>query len=84
MNTIDGQTFRQLLESKIKALVDVLDKPIGLTESHKNWKKARQVEAQAIVTELEDALFGFDGIDTIHKQAILQLGKDLYSDANPR
>lgn len=84
METIDGQTFRQLLESKIKALVDVLDKPIGLTESHKNWKKARQVEAQAIVTELEDALFGFDGIDTIHKQAILQLGKDLYSDAKSK
>lgn len=81
MTTADGITFRQLLDSKVQALVDVLNTPIGVTERHKNWKTDRLLEAKAIVTELEEALFGADGIDKAHKNAILQLGKDLYKEA---
>lgn len=62
-------------------MVDSINKPIGRFESHKSWKTDRLKEAKTIVTELEDALFGADGIDTAHKKAILQLGKSLYSEA---
>lgn len=81
MKTTDGRTFKELLDGKVQELVDSISKPIGRFESHKSWKADRLKEAKAIVTELEDALFGDDGIDTAHKQAILQLGKSLYSEA---
>lgn len=81
MKTSDGRTFKELLDGKVQELVDSISKPIGRFESHKSWKADRLKEAKAIVTELEDALFGDDGIDTAHKKAILQLGKSLYSEA---
>lgn len=81
MTTADGLTFKQLLNEKLHQLVDELNKPIGALETHRSWKADRIKEAKAIVTELEDALFGAEGIDTAHKAAILQLGKDLYAEA---
>lgn len=84
MTTADGRTFRQLLEEKVNELVEMLDKPIGALEPHRSWKSDRIKEAKAIVSELEDALFGAEGIDTAHKAAILRLGKDLYSEAKAK
>ena len=84
MTTADGRTFRQLLEEKVDELVDMLNKPIGTLETHRSWKTDRIKEAKAIVSELEDALFGAEGIDTAHKAAILRLGKDLYSEAKAK
>ena len=84
MTTADGRTFRQLLEEKVNELVEMLDKPIGALESHRSWKADRIKEAKAIVSELEDMLFGAEGIDTAHKAAILQLGKDLYTEAKAK
>lgn len=81
MKTSDGRTFKELLDGKVRELVDSINKPIGRFESHKSWKADRLKEAKTIVTELEDALFGADGIDTAHKKAILHLGKSLYSEA---
>lgn len=81
MKTSDGRTFKELLDGKVQELVDSINKPIGRFESHKSWKTDRLKEAKTIVTELEDALFGDDGIDTAHKKAILHLGKSLYSEA---
>ncbi len=81
MKTSDGRTFKELLDGKVQELVDRISIPIGRFESHKSWKADRLKEAKAIVTELEDALFGADGIDTAHKKAILHLGKGLYSEA---
>ena len=81
MKTSDGRTFKELLDGKVRELVDNINKPIGRFESHKSWKADRLKEAKTIVTELEDALFGADGIDTAHKKAILHLGKSLYSEA---
>ena len=84
MTTADGLTFRQLLEEKVDELVGMLNKPIGTLETHRSWKTDRIKEAKAIVSELEDALFGAEGIDTAHKAAILRLGKDLYSEAKAK
>jgi len=84
MTTTDGRTFREILEEKVNELVEVLNKPIGTFQKHDNWKVDRNREAKAIVSELEDALFGPNGVDTAHKKAILQLGKDLYSDAKSK
>jgi hypothetical protein len=84
MITADGRTFREILEEKVSALVEILNKPIGIFQKHDNWKAERNKEAKAIVSELEDALFGPNGVDTAHKKAILQLGKDLYSDAKSK
>ena len=84
MTTADGRTFREILEEKVNELVEVLNKPIGTFQKHDNWKVDRNREAKAIVSELEDALFGPNGVDTAHKKAILQLGKDLYSDAKSK
>ena len=81
MKTSDGRTFKELLDEKVQGLVDCINKPVGRFESHKSWKADRLKEAKAIVTELEDILFGENGIDTAHKKAILHLGKDLYSEA---
>lgn len=84
MITADGRTFREILEEKVSALVEILNKPIGIFQKHDNWKAERNKETKAIVSELEDALFGPNGVDTAHKKAILQLGKDLYSDAKSK
>jgi hypothetical protein len=84
MTTADGRTFREILEEKVNELVEVLNKPIGTFQKHDNWKVDRNREAKAIVSELGDALFGPNGVDTAHKKAILQLGKDLYSDAKSK
>ena len=84
MTTADGHTFKEILEEKINELVEVLNKPIGTFQKHDNWKVDRNREAKAIVSELEDALFGPNGVDTAHKKAILQLGKDLYFDAKSK
>ena len=84
MTTADGRTFREILEEKVNELVEVLNKPIGTFQKHDNWKVDRNREAKAIVSELEDALFGPNGVDTAHKKAILQLGKDLYFDAKSK
>ena len=81
METPDGRTFKELIDEKVQQLVDNINKPIGAFETHKSWKTDRLKEAKIIVTELEDALFGVDGIDTTHKAAILQLGKSLYAEA---
>ena len=81
---LDRDTFREILEEKVNELVEVLNKPIGTFQKHDNWKVERNKEAKAIVSELEDALFGPKGVDTAHKKAILQLGKDLYSDAKSK
>ena len=81
MTTADGHTFKEILEEKVNELVEVLNKPIKTFQKHDNWKRERNKEAKAIVSELEDALFGADGIDTAHKNAILHLGKSLYSEA---
>lgn len=58
MITADGRTFREILEEKVSALVEILNKPIGTFQKHDNWKAERNKEAKAIVSELEDALFG--------------------------
>lgn len=84
MTTADGRTFREILEEKVNELVEILNMPIGTFQKHDNWKVERNKEAKAIVSELEDALFGPNGVDTAHKKAILQLGKDLYSDAKSK
>ena len=84
MITADGHTFKEILEEKVNELVEVLNKPIGTFQKHDNWKVDRNREAKAIVSELEDALFGPNGVDTAHKKAILQLGKDLYFDAKSK
>ena len=84
MTTADGHTFKEILEEKVNELVEILNKPIGTFQKHDNWKVERNKEAKAIVSELEDALFGPNGVDTAHKKAILQLGKDLYSDAKSK
>ncbi len=84
MTTADGHTFKEILEEKVNELVEVLNKPIGTFQKHDNWKVDRNREAKAIVSELEDALFGPNGVDTAHKKAILQLGKDLYFDAKSK
>ena len=84
MTTADGRTFKGILEEKVNELVEILNKPIGTFQKHNNWKADRNREAKAIVSELEDALFGPNGVDTAHKKAILQLGKDLYSDAKSK
>ncbi len=84
MITADGRTFREILEEKVNELVEVLNRPIGTFQKHDNWKVERNKEAKAVVSELEDALFGPNGVDTAHKKAILQLGKDLYSDAKSK
>lgn len=84
MTTADGRTFREILEEKVNELVEILNMPIGTFQKHDNWKVERNKEAKAIVSELEDALFGSNGVDTAHKKAILQLGKDLYSDAKSK
>ena len=84
MTTADGHAFKEILEEKVNELVEVLNKPIGTFQKHDNWKVDRNREAKAIVSELEDALFGPNGVDTAHKKAILQLGKDLYFDAKSK
>ena len=81
MTTTDGLTFTQLLDLKLNELVDVFEKPKGNFESMTDWRQERRKEAKAIVSELNDALFGSNGVDTAHKKAILQLGKDLYAEA---
>jgi hypothetical protein len=84
MTTADGHTFKEILEEKVNELIEILNKPIGTFQKHDNWKVERNKEAKAIVSELEDTLFGPNGVDTAHKKAILQLGKDLYSDAKSK
>ena len=81
MTTADGLTFSQLLDQKLNQLVEVFNKPKGSFEAMTDWRQERRKEAKAIVSELDDALFGSNGIDTAHKKAILQLGKDLYAEA---
>ena len=77
----DGRTFSQFFDDKLQEIVTALSEPLGMFTTQKEWRNAKKKQVNAIITALQDTLFGSEGLDKAYRKEIKQFGKSLYDDA---
>ena len=78
----DGRTFQQLFTKAINDIVSTINAPLNVIYvTQKQWRGQKTKAVKDIVSNLENELFGANGIDNAYKKAITAFGKELYREA---